>query len=345
MPFIREIFEPVSKDLKKLEEELRELVDSNLDPLTTSSTYLLNSGGKRLRPALVLLSGKMFDYDFEKLKPIAAAVEFIHMASLVHDDVIDGSNFRRGSESVNNRWQNKVAVLSGDLFYTFSTNLLANLEDETYLNSLLEAALEMTKGQADQVINKDNYDLSLKDYLERIRRKTACLMGKSCLLGAKASGASRDVQERIEKFGLNLGLSFQIMDDLKDLLDSKDEMGKEPGNDLKEGILTLPVMIAMNQTPREAYIRKLLREEKPTEVEIRKGIEIIKRSGAIDDSLRHSKRFAQKAISCLPEVVRGSPVARASLRAITWYLSGYEVRGKSYLDRSLATQGGKRQLG
>lgn len=338
MQFIREIFEPVGKDLEKLEEELHELVDSNLDPLVQSSSYLLNSGGKRLRPALVLLSGKMFNYDFEKLNPLAVAVEFLHMASLVHDDVIDDSNFRRGSEAVNSRWQNKIAVLSGDLFYTFSTNLLANLEDKTYLEHLLKASFEMTKGQADQIVNKDNYDLSLQGYLKRIKKKTACLMGKSCLLGAKASGAPRDIYKKMERFGLNLGLSFQIMDDIKDLLATKDELGKEPGNDLKEGTLTLPAMIAMDQSSQDIYIRKLLRREKPTEAEIREGIEIIKKSGAINTSLDHSKKFAKKAISSLPEKVSDSTVARDSLITMARYLSGYEVRGKSYLGRNRVTQ-------
>lgn len=336
------MLEPISNDLKKLEKEMNELAYSNLDPLIHSSSHLLISGGKRLRPALVLLSGKVFDYDFDKLKPLGTAVEFIHMASLVHDDVIDDSSFRRGSESVNYKWGNKTAVLTGDLLYSFAIKELAKLEDDKYINYLSEAAFEMTKGQADQLVNKEDLDLSFEDYLQRIKRKTACLMGKSCLLGARASGAPTDAQERMEDFGLNLGLSFQIMDDLKDLLSSKEEMGKEPGKDLREGILTLPAMIALNKSSRGQFIKELLLKERPTETEIKKGIEIIKKSGAIDSSLKYSKEIGQKAISSLGEVVSSSSLAVESLRNITRYFSGYEVRGKSYLGKDLVIKSGSR---
>jgi heptaprenyl diphosphate synthase len=339
MDSILELLEPVNDDLNELEKELEEMVHSNLDPLTSSSSYLLKSGGKRLRPALVLLSGKMFDYDFEKTKPLAIAVEFVHMASLVHDDVIDDSNFRRGEEAVNHKWGNKVAVLSGDLLYTFAASSLTKLEDSKYLKHLLEAALEMTRGQADQTVNQKSYGLSFKEYLKIIRRKTAFLMGKSCLLGAKASGAGKKDQNRMEKFGLNLGLSFQISDDLRDLIGRKTELGKDPGNDLKEGTMTLPMMLAFEESPRQDFLRELLEKEKPTRNEIEEGIEIIKSSGAVEKTLNYSRRFANKAISSLPNPNgshNDSQVARDSLESITRYVSGREVEGKSYLGEGVA---------
>lgn len=334
MPPISEILDPIKGDLERLEEELNDLVDSNLQPLTGSSSYLLNSGGKRLRPALVLLSGKLFDYEFKKVKPLAIAVEFVHMASLVHDDVIDDSRFRRGSEAVNYKWGNKVAVLSGDLLYTFAANSLTKLEDSKYLKHLLEAALEMTRGQADQTVNKDHYQLSFKGYLKRIKQKTALLMGKSCLLGAKASGAGKEAQQRMERYGLNLGLSFQITDDLKDLIGTKDELGKEPGNDLKEGTLTLPIMIALENSPRSDVLRNLLRKEEPDSEEIREGVQIVKGSGAIEESLKYSKKFAEKAESSLPVTVEDTG-ARYSLEVAARFFGGEEVKGRSYLGRGL----------
>ena len=334
MPLIGYVLGPVKEDLQRLEEELNKLVDNNLQPLTGSSSYLLNSGGKRLRPALVLLSGKLFDYKFEKLKPLAIAVEFVHMASLVHDDVIDDSRFRRGAEAVNYKWGNKIAVLSGDLLYTFAANSLAELEDSKYLKHLLEAALEMTRGQADQTINKDHFEISFKNYLKRIRQKTALLMGKSCLLGAKASGAGKEEQRRMEKYGLNLGLSFQITDDLKDLIGTKEELGKEPGNDLKEGTITLPIMIALKESPRSEFLRDLLRKEDPESGEIEQGIQIVKGSGAIEESIKYSRKFADKAKSALP-VSMEDRKAEKSLRVAARYFGGEEVNGKSYLGRGL----------
>lgn len=335
MGSILDLLEPINDDLEELEEELEELVHANLDPLTSSSSYLLNSGGKRLRPALVLLSGKMFDYDFEKAKPLAIAVEFVHMASLVHDDVIDDSNFRRGEEAVNYKWGNKIAVLSGDLLYTFAASSLTKLEDSKYLKHLLEAALEMTRGQADQTINQKIHGLSFKDYLKIIRRKTAFLMGKSCLLGAKASGAGKRDQNRMEKFGLNLGLSFQISDDLRDLIGRKAELGKEPGNDLKEGTITLPTMIAFEESNREDFLQDLLEKETPTRSEIEEGIKIIKSSGAVEKTLDYSKRFANKAVASLPDP-ESSKVARTALESITRYVSGQEVKGENYLGEGVA---------
>ncbi len=334
MPLKRDILNPINGDLKELEEELKELVDSNLEPLTGSSSYLLNSGGKRLRPALVLLSGKLFQYDFEKVKPLAIAVEFVHMASLVHDDVIDSSKFRRGAEAVNYKWGNKVAVLSGDLLYTFAANSLTELEDSKYLKHLLEAALEMTRGQASQTVSRNDYELSVKDYLKRIRQKTAFLMGKSCLLGAKASGAEKRDQDRLEKYGLNLGLSFQITDDLKDLIGTREELGKEPGNDIREGTLTLPIMIALENSPRSGFVEDLLEKEDPDKREIREGIDIIRDSGAIAESIELSRKFAKKANSALPTSVEDSD-ARKSLAFIARYFSGEEVLGESYLGQGL----------
>jgi len=335
MGSILDLLEPVNDDLEELEEELEELVHANLEPLTSSSSYLLNSGGKRLRPALVLLSGKMFDYDFEKAKPLAIAVEFVHMASLVHDDVIDDSNFRRGEEAVNYKWGNKIAVLSGDLLYTFAASSLTKLEDSKYLKHLLEAALEMTRGQADQTVNQKSYGLSFKEYLKIIRRKTAFLMGKSCLLGAKASGAGKREQDRMEKFGLNLGLSFQISDDLRDLIGRKEELGKDPGNDLREGTITLPTMLALEESSREDFLRELLEKESPTRSEIEEGINVIRSSGAVEETINYSRRFASKAISSLPPP-DGSEVARSALESITRYVSGKEVKGKTYLGEGVA---------
>ncbi|MCF7890472.1 polyprenyl synthetase family protein [Candidatus Bipolaricaulota bacterium] len=338
MALLEDILDPIKNDLIRLEEELAELVDSNLQPLTGSSSYLLNSGGKRLRPALVLLSGKLFDYKFEKVKPLAIAVEFVHMASLVHDDVIDDSRFRRGSEAVNYKWGNKVAVLSGDLLYTFAASSLTKLEDSKYLKHLLEAALEMTRGQANQTINGDHYKLSFKEYIKRIRQKTGLLMGKSCLLGAKATGAGKADQQKMEDYGLNLGLSFQITDDLKDLIGSREELGKEPGNDLKEGTLTLPIMIALEESPRSEILRNLLGREDPKRNEIEKGIEIVKGSGAIEESLKYSKKFADKAKAALP-VARQNQEAENSLRIAARFFGGEEVRGRTYLGRGLPVQG------
>ncbi len=334
MPIIRDILEPIKSDLNELEEELNDLVNSNLQPLTGSSSYLLNSGGKRLRPALVLLSGKLFQYEFEKVKPLAIAVELVHMASLVHDDVIDSSRFRRGAEAVNYKWGNKIAVLSGDLLYTFAASSLTKLEDSKYLKHLLEATLEMTRGQANQTVNRKDYEISVSDYLKRIRQKTAFLMGKSCLLGAKASGAERGDQDRMEKYGLNLGLSFQITDDLKDLIGTREDLGKEPGNDLREGTLTLPIMIALDASSRSGFLKELLSREDPPKKEIKEGIEIIRDSGAIEESVELSRKFADKAGSALPATAE-NPAAKKSLAFVARYFSGEEVLGESYLGQGV----------
>lgn len=331
MSFVDRVFNPVEEDLEEVEVELNSLVDSNLQPLTDSSLYLLKSGGKRLRPALVLLSGKLFDYDLSKLKPLAIAVELVHMASLVHDDIIDESNLRRGSVPINNKWNNKIAVLSGDLLYTYAANSLADLDNRNYLNHILKDALAMTRGQASEVVNDGRADITIDEYLTRIRQKTARLISKSCLLGAMAGGSHRTVQQNLEGYGLNLGLSFQIMDDLKDLFGTSEDIGKEPGKDLKEGVPTLPVILAMRRSKKGEELKDVLRDEDPSRDMIERGIEIIRNSGAVEESLRYSKEYGNRALNFISNMSKG-PAAH-SLGLLARYLSGERVEGNVYLNR------------
>ncbi|MEF8798548.1 MAG: polyprenyl synthetase family protein, partial [Candidatus Bipolaricaulota bacterium] len=192
------------------------------------------------------------------------------------------------------------------------------------------AALEMTRGQANQTINKGHLKLSFDDYLKRIRQKTALLIGKSCLLGAKASGAGAEEQSRMEKYGVNLGISFQITDDVKDLIGSREELGKDPGNDLKEGTLTLPIMVALEKTSRDDFFRTVLKKENPGKEEIRRGIEVVKSSGAVKESLNYSRKFAEEANSALPDHSEGLKAVTA-LRVAARYFGGEEINGKSYI--------------
>ncbi|MBS3813709.1 polyprenyl synthetase family protein [Candidatus Bipolaricaulota bacterium] len=329
MSFVDNVVSPIKEDLEEVEEELSYLVTSKLQPLTDSSLYLLESGGKRLRPSLVLLSGKLFDYKLTRLKPLAIAVELVHMASLIHDDIIDDSNLRRGSPPVNYKWNNKVAVLSGDLLYTFAANSLAELEDSNYLTHLLQATLAMTRGQAYELVDSGDHGVSIDDYLTRVRQKTALLMSKSCLLGARACGGGDGAQAQLEGYGLNVGLAFQIMDDLRDLFGTRENLGKEPGKDLKEGVLTLPIIIAINRSDRRSTIEELLVNEDPSREKINRGIDIIKESGAVEDSLEYSNEYGKKALDYISGMA-DSP-ARDSLASLARYLAGDIVEGEAFL--------------
>ncbi len=333
MTFVDQVVSPIKEDLDEVEEELTYLVTTKLQPLTDSSLYLLNSGGKRLRPALVLLSGKLFDYKLSQLKPLAIAVELVHMASLIHDDIIDNSSLRRGNLPVNYKWSNKVAVLSGDLLYTFAANSLTELEDSEYLTHLLQAALAMTRGQAYELVNSGDHGLSIDQYLTRVRQKTALLMSKSCLLGARASGGEVGTQAKLEGYGLNAGLAFQIMDDLRDLFGTKEKLGKEPGKDLKEGVLTLPIIIAINRSEKSSLLERLLDKEEPSRDEIDRGIKLIQESGAIRVALKYSEKYGRRALEYLSEM-KNSP-ARDSLVALARYLGGESVQGEAFLQQEV----------
>lgn len=298
------LFQEIQADLSKVEAELEKYVDTSHPTLTAASGHLLHAGGKRLRPAFVLLAGRFHNYSLERLLPLAVALEMIHMATLVHDDVIDESDMRRGIPTVRSRWGNRVSVHTGDHLFARSLLLISELNDPLISRVLAKTSVEMCEGEIQQMVSAFDIKQTFRDYLYRIKRKTALLISASCQLGAVAVGAEFKVTRALKWYGYHLGMAFQVTDDILDLEADEAKLGKPVGSDLRQGIMTLPILKALSIT-QDPSLKELVVKEEKSEKEIRSVIEMIKESGAIEASRKVARLYlhkAKKEIERLPKI-------------------------------------------
>jgi heptaprenyl diphosphate synthase len=314
-----ELFYEISDDLKKVEEELKKIVITRDPLLTDTSAHLLNAGGKRLRPAFALLAGKFYNYDLDKLMSLAMALELIHMASLVHDDVVDASMTRRGTPTVKAKWGNRISMHTGDFLFAKSLILIAEYKNKVIPKLLADVSIKMCEGEIQQLITSFNTHQHLKDYFYRIKRKTALLISASCKLGAEACGAPKIISDALYRYGHYLGMAFQITDDILDMVADQSELGKAVGGDLRQGIITLPIIFAMDRSNQKSRLVELIGKKEKSEDEVLEAIEIIKECGAIDEAFDMSNRFIAKAIKqleFLPDIE-----TRETLRSIALFVN------------------------
>lgn len=303
-------------DIEKIEQELKAVVSSEEALLQDAAMQLIQAGGKRIRPVFVLLSGKFGNYQLDVIKHAAVALELIHMASLVHDDVIDAALVRRGSPTVNARWGERIAMYTGDYLFAKSLRCITNIEIPEVHQTLSKAMVELCKGEIEQIRDKYNFDQGLRTYLRRIKRKTALLIAASCELGAISSGASCDTIKRLFWFGYFVGMSYQIIDDILDFVSTEEKLGKPAGGDLLQGNITLPVLYAMEiPSLRERIVK--VHSEIDTD-EMRDIIALIKNSDAIEKSFIFSERYLQKALEVIKPLPRGQ--AKTALYNIAKYI-------------------------
>lgn len=237
-----DIYLQLKDDVQYIEQELEKSIDTRTRELYLSSTHLLKAGGKRIRPVFVLLGGKWGEYDLNKLKHVAVPLELIHMATLVHDDVVDNADKRRGSDTVRAKWDNRVAMYTGDYIFARALTIAAELPIPQFHRILSKAIVEVCKGEIEQVRDLNNWDQGFRTYLRRIKRKTALLIAISCQLGAVVSGASTELVKRMYVYGYNVGMAFQITDDILDFTGTEKQLGKPVGSDLRQGNITLPAL-------------------------------------------------------------------------------------------------------
>lgn len=307
------IFGEVAKDLKIVETELNKYVLSSIPLLTQASGHLLKAGGKRIRPGFALLAGKFFRDDLTKLLPLAVALEIIHMASLVHDDVVDASITRRGLPTVKAQWGNRISVHTGDFLLARSLILIAQYPEPRISRVLSRVSVEMCQGEVQQIAASFDADQKLRDYLYRIKRKTALLISASCELGAVATGAPDKMVRALTQYGYHLGMAFQITDDILDMTSDEKVLGKPVGGDLRQGIITLPVIFALKSSRERDRLRQLVIKQLKTEQEISETIQLIKESGAIERSFAVANRYllrAQGELTKLPPVKTRKTLAR-----------------------------------
>ncbi|WLR60284.1 heptaprenyl diphosphate synthase component II [Guptibacillus hwajinpoensis] len=315
---LKTIYASLKKDLSFIESELEQTVDAHHPVLRDASNHLLKAGGKRIRPVFVLLSGKFGDYNLPLMKNVAVALELIHMASLVHDDVIDDAEMRRGAKTIKAKWDNRVAMYTGDYIFARAIELVTELKEPAANTILSTAILEMSIGEIEQIRDQFNWNQNVRDYFRRIKRKTALLIATSCELGAVAAGASKAEQRHLKRFGYYVGMSYQITDDILDYTGTVKQLGKPAGGDLLQGNITLPVLYAMNQGNKEEIMNVFSEELYASQEQVNQVISIVKSSGGIEHARDISDRYLQKAFHELDQLPSHS--ARTSLRQIAEYI-------------------------
>jgi heptaprenyl diphosphate synthase len=278
--------------------------------------HTLQAGGKRIRPVFVLLAGKFGQYDINIMKNVAVALELIHMASLVHDDVIDNADLRRGQATVKSKWDNKIAMYTGDFVFALALELMAKIEKPLAHQILANTMVEVTIGEIQQIKDKYHFNQNMRDYLRRIKRKTALLIAASCQLGAIAADVDENLHKKLFRFGYYVGMSYQIIDDILDFTSTEEKLGKPAGSDLVQGNITAPVLYAMENNNIRVEIEKVHENMCPTDRE--KLITLIKQSGAIEKSLSLSDHYLNKALTLLEEFPENK--AKKTLRDIAKYI-------------------------
>lgn len=316
--------------LERVEEALEKSVVADSDLLAATATHLLAAGGKRFRPMLVLLAGYFGDPTDPRLISGSVAIELTHLATLYHDDVIDEADDRRGVPSANARWDNTVAILTGDYLFARASEISADLG--TDVSRLLARTIAvLCDGQIREVDASGKLEQTEEAYLEIIRRKTAVLIATSCRLGGMLSGSSAgssDGQlEILEAFGESLGMAFQLSDDIMDLTASQSELGKEPGTDMKEGVYTLPVLHALNAGAHRDELQQLLAHGAPDGEMLDRALEIVRTGGSLDHARAAVATEVERAIGQARQLPEGP--ARHALEQLSRFLAvrcGAEVQ-------------------
>ncbi|MBH0229589.1 heptaprenyl diphosphate synthase component II [Halobacillus yeomjeoni] len=313
------IYSFLKQDLSVIEKAVNETIQSDNPVLREASSQLLQAGGKRIRPVFVLLAGKFGDYDIERMKAVAVSLELIHTASLVHDDVIDEAEVRRGEPTIKSRWDNRIAMYTGDYIFARSLENLSALDDPRAHQILAKTMVELCLGEIKQIEDKYDTDQNVRTYLRRIKRKTALLIAASCRMGAIASKVGEEEEKALFQYGYYVGMSYQIIDDVLDFTASEEELGKPAGSDLLQGNITLPVLYSLEDEEFKQELDHLfLRKEDLTTEDIAPVIEKIKTNGSIERSLKISDRYLAKAYESLSKL----PASRAkqTLKGIAKYI-------------------------
>jgi octaprenyl-diphosphate synthase len=313
----REILELVQEDLRKVEREIDLELMASVGAVTSIGKYLSGSGGKRLRPILLLLSCKLIGETNASAIRMAAIVEMIHTATLVHDDIIDVAETRRGKPSTNVIWGNHTSVLAGDWLYMQAFQIALRERNFHILDILIGLTQMMVEGELLQLERIGKVDISEADYMELVDRKTASLFSACARLGAVVGGADDRVEQKLSDFAWNLGIAFQLTDDILDFTARETTLGKPVGSDLREGKVTLPLIYALEGEDREgrAMVDTVLRTRSYDEVSVQRIRAFIERQDGVERARKRAESFAEKARTILQEFPE-SPYQRA-LAAVT----------------------------
>jgi len=298
LPF-EEALELIGDDLEKVDQEFRNNLRSNVPIISTIGEHLLRSGGKRFRAKLLLLAAKLCDYSGENHISMASLIEFIHTATLLHDDVVDNAKLRRGIKSANYQWGNEICVLVGDFLFTKCFTRMVESNNWKIIHTISRATMIMAEGEVEEWVRTNDLLLTEEGYLSIITRKTAYLISAATQIGAILGNASEEKEDALAKFGMDVGIAFQLIDDNLDY--TSHESGKKIGIDLQEGKITLPLIVALRRCSEEerVFIRKAADSQTLTEEAFCKVTRIIEQYDGIQYTLEKAKRYVESAKSHL----------------------------------------------
>jgi len=288
----------IDEKLQLLEVEIEKYMSSEIEIIARMGRYIFQSGGKRIRPLLVILSSRIAGYQGAQDVLFAAIMEFVHTATLIHDDIIDEATQRRGRASLNSKWGNSITVLMGDYLYTKAMSLALTRENMRILRLISDITLRMLEGEMISLEQNGDINISEQDHLNLIRRKTAYLFSGCTQIGAILGKVSPQKEAALQNFGLNLGMAFQLIDDLLDFTSTEMALGKPVGHDLKEGKITLPLIYLLqrsNGNEEVDTIRRALMEKQYDAVSRERLLDHLIRSNALPDAEKKSKFYANLA--------------------------------------------------
>jgi len=291
-------FEPVQGLIHQVEERMRSQSDGHHPELNSALQHLLASGGKRIRPAITLLTGGMLGADKDRLITLAAAIELLHTATLVHDDLIDGSLFRRGMPTLNARWSLAATVLTGDYIFARAANLAAETNSVPVMRLFAENLATIVNGEITQLFANHNL-VSREDYFHRIYAKTASLFETATTSAALISSVDKNIIEKVRNFGYQIGMAFQIIDDVLDFTGEQATVGKPLASDLRQGLVTLPALYYVETYPEDQDMKTILDSSICDEECMARLLTSIRQSGAIQQALNIARQYVDRGLDSL----------------------------------------------
>jgi octaprenyl-diphosphate synthase len=312
-PSLAPLMSLVAPEMNAVNQVILDRMQSEVSLIPTLAGHLIAGGGKRMRPMLTLACARLLDYGGTRHHKLAAAVEFIHTATLLHDDVVDGSGLRRGKAAANLIWGNPATVLVGDFLFSRSFELMVEDGSLRVLKILSHASAVIAEGEVDQLTAAREIETTEDRYLDIITAKTAVLFAAACQISAVVAEREAGVEAALESYGRNLGIAFQLVDDAIDYASDADTMGKALGDDFREGKVTLPVILAYarGSEAERAFWREAVSGRAAGDAELARAVGLLKSSRAIDDTLARARHYGARAVDSLGQFTNGA--AKAAL--------------------------------
>jgi octaprenyl-diphosphate synthase len=294
---LKSIVHCIEDDLQRVEQAINTHLESDVSFISDIARYVLSSGGKRIRPVLLILSARLCNYVGERIYDLSAVIEFIHTATLLHDDVLDNSHLRRGHPTVNSRWGNEISILLGDYLYSKAMSLSLADKDHLVMQTISDVTVEMAKGQIIETLKQRDLGIDEADYYRIISLKTAALFAACCTIGAVLGGVSPQQRVLVTAFGRDLGMAFQIADDTLDFVAPEARLGKPVNNDLKEGKITLPIIAVMKHAtaPEVQILTDYLHGEHAEEADFQKIVALLHKYGTLRSTMAKAQEYITQA--------------------------------------------------